>query len=257
MSDTGDSTTEVKAQIALLEEMASAIMNGEGASLEARAYQDKSLPILAIVDRLKASSMDAKAGPADLGNKVGDVVGQLFSGHILDALKTTITSGLNLFLGNASEGRSDSTEFHIVYNNNAFLRIDIYFYKYNFESEALKKVSSNLFCYVAQVGIVDHVKMNPQIALYELSKSLPAESIEETRKNMKLEAAFAQDLYSTVKSLASYSLTSPKALISSKETDGDQEDQKKVKETEPPKEKQDQKKEQATGTPKENPEKKA
>ncbi|KXJ14781.1 uncharacterized protein LOC110238417 [Exaiptasia diaphana] len=204
------SNEEVKEQIALMLEMASAIMKGETASLEGKAFKDKSLPIVAVVDQKRSSSMNASAEASNLGGKVENTLNKLFSGNVLGALKTAITSGLTLFLGKATEGRSEANQFHVVYQNCAFLRIDIYFYKYVFSSQAVKEVTSDLFCYVSQVGVIDPRKMHSQVVLYELAKSLPLENIEEAKKQMLAETEFAGDLYDNIKRLAGYALEGKK-----------------------------------------------
>lgn len=170
---TGDSSAEVKEQLEILQEMAHTVLEAESKRMSSEAYEDKTLPIVAVVDTQKFTSMDATSGVSE---KVDEVVDNLFDGKYMSGFKKGVTALLDTFLGSAEAGKSENTEFHIVYDNNALLRIDLYFYQYHFASEGLKAHGQNMFCYVAQIGVLDAIKVNPQTTLYEVSKSIGSES---------------------------------------------------------------------------------
>ncbi|KAK3730935.1 hypothetical protein QZH41_000562 [Actinostola sp. cb2023] len=167
--------------------------------MEAKAYEDKTLPIVAIVDTTKYCSIGAESG---VGDKVGGTLNELFKGNLMDGLKQGLTVALDEFLGNAKAGRQEMTQFHVAFDSNSLLRIDVYFYKYEFHSEGLKKHGRNMFCYVAQVGVLDCIKIDPQVTLYELTKSVGPENIQDAKKLLEDETTFAVSLYKDIRRLS-------------------------------------------------------
>lgn len=192
-----DSAEEVKEEIKVLEKLGHSIMEAQSERMEAKAYEDKSLPIVAIVDTIKMASMSAQSGASD---NVHGIVDSLFSGQILDGFKKAVTTAVDTFLGNAEAGEDERSEFHVIYSNNAMLRVDVYFYKYQFSSEALKKHGSNLFCYVAQIGVLDTSKTSPQVILYEVTKSIGGD-VEDAKKLLQKDAEFVEMFLNVLRNL--------------------------------------------------------
>lgn len=184
-----DSTEEVKEQLEILQEIGNSIMESQSQRMAATSLQEKNLPIVAVTDTVKRLSMHVQSG---VSGHVSDAVDSLFKGQWLDGLKEAVSLALEMFLGNAKAGRQEYTEFHVVYANAALLRIDLYFYLYNFPSGALKDHSQNMFCYVAQVGVLDAQKVNPEVVLYEIMKH-SKKDIDEIEEKMLLALPFFKE----------------------------------------------------------------
>ena len=166
--------------------------------MENDAIEDKSLPIVAVVDKSEKYKVRVSEAPsAEINNAIGEVL----SGDFLDGLKSLVTAGLNQMLGNASAGETERVDFHIVFANNSLLRIDYMMYKYNFSSRGIIDEVQNVFCYYLQVGVLDLEKVNPQILLYELTRAIGESRLPDAAKRLQNLTTFAKDLYKVVHEL--------------------------------------------------------
>lgn len=163
--------------------------------MENSAVEDKSLPIVAVVDKSMKYSIKVSSATSE---EVGKAIGEVLKGDFLSGVTDLITVGLNAMLGNESVGETEKQDFHVVFANNSLLRIDCMFYKYEFSSKGLIDKAQNIFCYYLQVGVLDLEKVDPQILLYELTKAVGESSLPGASRHLKELNAFAKDLYSAI-----------------------------------------------------------
>ena len=192
-----DSSEEVKEQLEILQEMGRSIVDGESQRMAASAYEDKTLPIVAIVDTKTCCSMHVESGA---GKSVYGIVDSLFDGKYMEGFKHAVEAAVETFLGNAQAGRQEIREFHVVYDRNALLRIDVYLYNYEFSSEALKKHGENLFCYVAQIAVLDSLAIDPTVTLYEITKGIGKAS-NEFKEEFTSDCEFVETFIKSLKKL--------------------------------------------------------
>lgn len=174
--------------------------------MEAKAFEDKSLPILAVVDKTEKYMVKVSEGASE---NVESVVDDLFNGEFLNGLKDLVKTAMNELLGNASAGEKEKRECHVVYANNSILRVDYHMYKYDFSTQGLRDKAENAFCYVVQVSVLDLKKVDPQVILYELDRAVGKGSIEGMTKRLLAEAGFVEDLYKVLSRLRKVSLEPP------------------------------------------------
>lgn len=163
--------------------------------MENSAVEDKSLPIVAVVDKSMKYSIKVSSATSE---EVGKAISEVLKGDFLSGVTDLITVGLNAMLGNESVGETEKQDFHVVFANNSLLRIDCMFYKYEFSSKGLIDKAQNIFCYYLQVGVLDLEKVDPQILLYELTKAVGERSLPGASRHLKELNAFAKDLYSAI-----------------------------------------------------------
>ena len=163
--------------------------------MENSAVEDKSLPIVAVVDKSMKYSIKVSSATSE---EVGKAIGEVLKGDFLSGVTDLITVGLNAMLGNESVGETEKQDFHVVFANNSLLRIDCMFYKYEFSSKGLIDKVQNIFCYYLQVGVLDLEKVDPQILLYELTKAVGESSLPGASRHLKELNAFAKGLYSAI-----------------------------------------------------------
>ena len=163
--------------------------------MENSAVEDKSLPIVAVVDKSMKYSIKVSSATSE---EVGKAIGEVLKGDFLSGVTDLITVGLNAMLGNESVGETEKPDFHVVFANNSLLRIDCMFYKYEFSSKGLIDKAQNIFCYYLQVGVLDLEKVDPQILLYELTKAVGESSLPGASRHLKELNAFAKGLYSAI-----------------------------------------------------------
>ena len=163
--------------------------------MENSAVEDKSLPIVAVVDKSMKYSIKVSSATSE---EVGKAIGEVLKGDFLSGVTDLITVGLNAMLGNESVGETEKQDFHVVFANNSLLRIDCMFYKYEFSSKGLIDKAQNIFCYYLQVGVLDLEKVDPQILLYELTKAVGESSLPGAFRHLKELNTFAKGLYSAI-----------------------------------------------------------
>ena len=186
---------EVVESLQLLQKFVSAKLEAQAAKLEAEAFEDKSLPIVAMVKKVETYLVKVETAPSeDIKKSIEDI----FQGDFVDGFEHLVTGAVNELLGNTLAGEKEFSSFQVVFANNSLLRIDFYIYKYDFSSEGLREKIQNAFCYVVQVGVLDLKKVDPQVVLYELDKSIGTVNIPDAIAKIKEEVKFMEELYKVI-----------------------------------------------------------
>ena len=189
-------------QLRSYQRMISAKLEAEREKISKEAFNDTKLPILSLVSTTQDYRLAVTAAPKD---RVGEILDNVIGGGYIKGLKGILSLALDQLLGNVSVGESEKKESHVAFANNSLLRIDCYMYKYQFQSDGLISSSKNIFGYYIQVGVLDLIKVNPQIVLYELTSSVgDAKQLEEATKKLTTMASFTNKLYRVVTALQSH-----------------------------------------------------
>eukprot|EP00794_Sanderia_malayensis_P003867 gene3867-4410_t len=122
--------------------------------METRAFENKNLQIVAVTDTKSECSVQAGSHASDM---VNTTVSKFFDGKFMEGFKSAATTALSQLLGNVQA--------------------------------ALKKHGESLICYVGQIAVLDTFKTNPQVTLYEVSKSI-GENTQTARKLLNEHAEF-------------------------------------------------------------------
>lgn len=185
------------------------------AQLKELARNDQDLPIVAIVDKTEKYTLGIKETPNE---EITDGIKDMFSGNFFSGLGKLICGTIQVFLGDRSAGQSETKAFHVLYANNSLLRIDYMVYKYTFSSQGVLSKYENAVCFLFQVGVLDLQKVNPQVLLFELTKTIGGDpqKIKDAAEELKSVAIFAKTLYSTIQDLneaaKQYEKNKPKQL---------------------------------------------
>ena len=192
-------------QLRSYQRMISAKLEAEREKISKEAFNDTKLPILSLVSTTQDYRLKVTAETKDLKVRVGEILDSVIGGGYIKGLKGILSLALDQLLGNVSVGESEKKESHVAFANNSLLRIDCYMYKYQFQSDGLISSSKNIFGYYIQVGVLDLIKVNPQIVLYELTSSVgDAKQLEEATKKLTTMASFTNKLYRVVTALQSH-----------------------------------------------------
>ena len=151
------------------------------------------------VHEMEAQAFDDKSLQKTLGD--------LFGGEFLGGLHNLVSAALNELLGNTAAGEKEMKAFHVVYANNNILRVDYHMYKYDFSSKGLRDKMQNALCYVVQTSVLDLKKIDPQVVLYELDKSIGADNIKAATDKLHEEAKYMEELYKVINHLRVASMT--------------------------------------------------
>ena len=201
---------QVVEPLQLLQKLVSAKLEAQAAKLEAEAFEDKSLPIVATVKKVETYLVKVETAPSeDIKKSMEDI----FQGDFLDGFEHLVTAAVNELFGNTLAGEKEFSSFRVVFANNSLLRIDFYIYKYDFSSEGLREKIQNAFCYVVQVGVLDLKKVDPQVVLYELDKSIGTGNIPDAIAKIKQEVKYMEQLYNVIDHFGEANITTHQKLI--------------------------------------------
>ena len=185
-------------ELQMLQEMMVNKVAAARAEMREKALKDANVPIVAFVDTSEKYSVDVSNAPDDA---ITTSIKDMFGGNIIQGLVSLIGVALNQFLGNTQAGVSEQNDYHIVFSDNALLRIDVMFYKYEFSSKGVEDERRNGFCYCTQAAVLDLKKVSPEVLLYELTRTIGQENIPDAVKQLHLMAEFGEQLYQVVNEL--------------------------------------------------------
>ena len=186
---------EVVEKLHMLNKMVVDKITASSDKMKSDARQDAELPVVAIVDTVEKYHVNVAAVPS---SKISDALNDFVSGDYVGGLVNLVDIGLNQFLKNVSVGESEKTAFHIIYANNS-LRLDYMMYNYKLREEGAIDKTKSAFCYYMQIGVLDLEKVNPEILLYEITKTNSDSAAME--KKLESLVPFAKDLYKTIREL--------------------------------------------------------
>lgn len=186
-------------QLQTLEQLLDAKVEAAADKITADARKDKSLPIASVVDTRKQYTVSVKDVPDEA---IAKTVQEIVGGDFTSGLVGMLSVALNEFLGNTAAGASEKKDFHVVFSNNAILRADYMFYKYEFSSKGLKDDYQNGFCYYSQTSVLDIKKVSPQIVLYEIARAIGNKDLAKAAEKLKeIADALPEELSGTVHKL--------------------------------------------------------
>ncbi|CAH3128284.1 unnamed protein product [Pocillopora meandrina] len=185
-------------ELQMLQEMMVNKVAAARAEIREKALKDANVPIVAFVDTSEKYSVDVSNAPDDA---ITTSIKEMFGGNIIQGLVSLIGVALNQFLVNTQAGVSEQNDYHIVFSDNALLRIDVMFYKYEFSSKGVEDERRNGFCYCTQAAVLDLKKVSPEVLLYELTRTIGQENIPDAVKQLHLTAEFGEQLYQVVNEL--------------------------------------------------------
>ena len=106
------------------------VLNGQNNDLEIQAGT--------IAEFTQQASLELTSEPSP---DLEDAIDAFFAGHLLSSFSKIIKVGVEAVLGNSNMGQHEGTNMFIVWTDNALLRLDGYYYRWNFSS---KKVINNV-----------------------------------------------------------------------------------------------------------------
>ena len=85
--------------------------------------------------------MDASSKP----EQVESAIGNFFDGDLAGGAKELILTGVDELLGNFSIGENEAEDMLILWESNSLLRVDVYYWKWNFSMKGVVDVAQNVF----------------------------------------------------------------------------------------------------------------
>ena len=107
------------------------------------------------------------------GNEdMSKVVRQLFSSDFVGGLESIVELGAETVLGNDSSGEYESTDMFIVWSDNALLRCDTYYYRWNFVSKSVINEIEGVTGCLLMKRVIDITKTDPQVLIWAITRMI-------------------------------------------------------------------------------------
>ena len=101
---------------------------------------------------------------------ISDALGSFFQGDFIGGLAKIVEIGANTVLGNATAGEYETTDMFIVWSNNALLRCDAFYYRWNFAYKGvIEDVEGVVGVYLVK-RVIDITETDPQVLTYAISQ---------------------------------------------------------------------------------------
>ncbi|WP_285788995.1 hypothetical protein [Micromonospora sp. NBRC 101691] len=97
-------------------------------------------------------------------------VDQFFSGQYKDGLKTVVHSAIGVLFGDTTTGETKKDFYFVTMEHNAFIRVDVSFWKYYFTQKSVTEAMEQAFCYTFVKSVVDHRKVPLDTMIYLVSQ---------------------------------------------------------------------------------------
>jgi len=190
-----DKDEEAKAGLQMLQVLLNGKLDAAKSSIQLDIEHDINLPMIAVVDREEMYKVDVSEAPTDaIEQIVGDFLSKDNIGGILDSVHTA----MQLIFGEAAVSEETTRSMHVLFSNNALIRFDYWAYRYTEDSIQWMKEHKGGFAYYMQTAVLDLHKCDPQIVLYELSKSIGTDGYEQATLWLNQMTTFGKILYSAV-----------------------------------------------------------
>lgn len=98
----------------------------------------------------------------------------LFDGKFKDGIQKLVIAAIQAVLGNSSMGEHEGNSMFIVWSNNALMRLDTYYYRWNFSSAGIIQGVEGVTGVIVMARIVDIGQTDPQVLTWAISKQASA-----------------------------------------------------------------------------------
>jgi hypothetical protein len=103
---------------------------------------------------------------------ISAAVDQFFSGEYKDGFKTVIKSAISVLFSDTTAGETERDYYFVTMEHNAFVRVDVAFWKYYFTQKSISDDAEQAFCYTFVKSIVDHERVTLDAMIYLVSSQV-------------------------------------------------------------------------------------
>ena len=103
-------------------------------------------------------------------DELSKAIHQLFSDDFISGLESIVELGAETVLGNDSMGEYESKDMFIVWNDNALLRCDAYYYRWNFVSKSVIDETEGVTGCLLVKRVIDLTKTDPQVLTWVITR---------------------------------------------------------------------------------------
>ena len=172
---------EMQQRMNILEKMIESKLQNETTKILAGEPNDQEIHTGTVVSLHKQINIKESQKESQ---KISDAIGDFFSGEWLGGLQEVIELGAEAVLGNATMGEYESTDMLIVWTNNALLRCDAYYYRWNFVTDGVIDQAEGVVGVLLVQRVIDITQTDPQVLLWAITQQATRAKMtkEETEK---------------------------------------------------------------------------
>jgi len=186
---------EAKAGLEMLRVLLNGKLDAAKSNIQLDIEHEVNLPMIAVVDREEMYKADVSQAPTDFVEKV---VGNFLGNDDVPGILDSVNSAMQVLFGESSVSEQSQRSFHLAFSNNALVRFDYWAYRYSEDDIQWMKVHKGGFAYYMQTAVLDLHKCDPQIVLYELSKSFGVDGHEKATRWLSQMTELGKLLYRSV-----------------------------------------------------------
>ena len=160
---------ETLERLDFLEKMAKSHLQANQAKILQGERNDHEIHAGTIVEQLQKVHVTTSE-KSKIGKEVSSAVGDLFSGDIAGGIEKIVNLTCSSILGNTSAGEFEAKDMFILWSDNALLRVDYYFWRYNFSGGSIITDIEGVSAYCVIKQVLDWEKIDPQIITYAISR---------------------------------------------------------------------------------------
>ena len=154
-------------RLQILERMADFRLENEMTKILSGERTDQDIDTGTIVSVQKMVYIKTEIGQSEV---VKDVIHQLFSSDRTGGLESVVELSAETVLGNDSAGEYESSDMFIIWSDNALLRCDTYYYRWNFVSKSVIKEVEGVTGCLLMKRVIDITKINPQVLTWAITR---------------------------------------------------------------------------------------
>ena len=171
-----DKAAEERLQI--LEKMIHGRLQNVQTEILSGTKHDQEIDTGTIVDVHKQVNV-TESKKEDIASTINKSIGDFFSGNWKGGLTKIIQVGADTVLGNISIGEYETTDMFIVWSNNALLRCDAYYYRWNFAAEGVIKEAEGVVGILLVKRVIDLTKTDPQVLTWAITEQGTKQKMDE------------------------------------------------------------------------------
>jgi len=106
-----------------------------------------------------------------------EAISNFFGNRISKGFEKIVKVGVNSVLGNSCMGQHEGYNMFITWNDNALLRLDAYYYRWNFCSEGVITGIEGASGVILLTRVIDIAKTDPQVLTWAISRQARLEGV--------------------------------------------------------------------------------
>ena len=151
----------------VLEKMVNYHLDNARTEMLAGERNDQEIDTGTVVEFSKQVNISMSSEP---NPELEDAISDFFGGNLSGGFGSLVSVAVEAVLGNSSMGEHEGTNMFIQWHNNALLRLDAYYYRWNFSSTEIIQDVEGASGVIVIKRVVNLVNTDPQVLTWAISR---------------------------------------------------------------------------------------